>query len=192
MQNESQMIESLKRDYQLFMDGYNSRDRLVNDIFYRLIHVFQFFLIIIIISIGLAQDEYPYHHICCAVIGFAGLLSMTSLLISLEAFSSSKAAIRDQCKMIEVSISRLLPIEEPLKSSTSPHVNNSSRYWQALETREKYLEESYLGGERKSIFRIWASRIIILIWVAIVIALLVGSPGAEALAKIGHLLHLWG
>jgi hypothetical protein len=193
MLDDSKAMDLLKFNYGICMEGYNSRDKLVNDIFFRLIHVFQFFLIIIIITVSLTQSIYPnYHPICCAVIGFTGLLSMVSLLISLESFSSSKASLRDHCKRIDDIIVNLLPVEESLKSSKLLPVNESLKFWHIVGKRQKYLEENFLKEEQKSLFRIWASRIIILIWIGVVIALAIRFPTSEHLSQVEHLLHLGG
>jgi uncharacterized membrane protein YuzA (DUF378 family) len=195
--DKSEAIKFLMNKYEIYMKGYEYRDKLVNDIFFRIIHVFQLFLLIIVISGELvdmvAGRNSGYCIICYIIIGFAGLFSLGSLFITLSSLSSSKVETRKQCVKLEAIISDLCPIEPylPKEKAKAPNL----KYWDAINNREKYKwEESVFvkGFEQKNTFRMNVSLIIITIWILIVIIVIIKNPSLmRPMDFIKHyILHL--
>lgn len=205
--DKSMVIKFLMNKYETYMEGYTYRDKLVNDIFFRIIHVFQLFLLIVVISGDLVKMAAGANYciICYIIIGFAGLFAMGSLFLTLQSLSSSKAEMRKQCVKIEDIISKLCPIEDYLKASNlipaeCPECKKAKapnlKYWDAIRNRDKYRWEKsklFKGFEQKNIFRINVSLIIIIIWILIISIAIIASPNVEPiidhLIKV-HILHL--
>jgi len=174
-------VDIILFEYNACLDGYNSRDKMANELFYKLIHSFQMFLIIIAFTSALVSQLEKYHWFCCLIIGAIGFLSMFSLLLGLESVSSCKVALRKRCITLELELSKMLD-------------GNHPQYWRSIHERKKYLEEGIIKGqltdkfdtclfqhdtneikEAKGIF-IWAARIIIFCWVGIVIYVAFWGP----------------
>jgi hypothetical protein len=161
-------------EYGACLDGYNSRDKMAYELFYKIIQSFQIFLLIIAFTSKLFCPLNEYYRYCCLTIGAIGFLSMFSLLLGLESCSSAKIALRKRCIVLDEVLSKM-------PGGTHP------QYWDTIRKRNKYLEEGIIKGqptdnpneikEAKGIF-IWAARIIIFCWVGIVIYM----------AFCGHLL----
>jgi hypothetical protein len=192
-------FEFLMKKYELYMEGYNYRDKLVNDIFFRIIHVFQLFLLILVISRELvnftSQRTYIYS-LCHIIIGFAGLLTMGSLFLTLQSLSSSKDEMRIQCEKIEEFISQLSPFkayENYFKTTVDrPECKKvklpNLKYWDAIANRKRYIleENKYLKVlhfDKKDKTRIYVSLIIINIWILIIIISIYCHPNAPSNAE---------
>jgi uncharacterized integral membrane protein len=182
--SKSQVINFLMKKYEIYIEGYNYRDKMVNDIFFRIIQVFQLFLIIIVISTNLVETNSGcYSIICYIIIGFVGFLTMGSLLLTLQSLSSGKAEIRKQCRNIEDTISKLCPIEAYLETSIlAPEEKANApnlKYWDAIQKRDKYKWEKskFINKfEQKNTFRINISKVIIGIWILIILIVIINHP----------------
>lgn len=197
MPDESQVIKFLMKKYEIYMKGYEYRDKLVNDIFFRIIHVFQLFLLIIVISGELIEAatgrNSGYCIVCYIIIGFAGFFSMGSLFLTLLSLSSSKAEMRKQCVKLEAIISELYPIDAylPKEKAEAPNL----KYWNAVQNRKKYKWEDSIfvkGFEQKNTFRMKVALIIINIWILIVIIAIIKNPDIMPAMDFikHHTLHL--
>jgi hypothetical protein len=160
----------LKLEYQQCQSGYNSRDRLAEDEFCKVIQKFSIFLTILLAFNIFIKISPVFHFWVCVIIGVAGFSCLFSLLVVIESNSGCNVALRQRCRQIE----------DRLKELTGFQI----QYWQAIEDRRKEREERIVKGirgaitkrERKeqerSIF-IFTVRLLIGLWLIIVVAMII-------------------
>lgn len=154
-------IELMKLDYEISQEGYNSRDEMTYEVFHKLILIFQLFLVILFSTMIFLKVSREFHIISSVIVGFAGLLSMFSMLVGLESLVSTKAALRLHS----------IELEKEISKRVSDRV--SLQYWDKLKKRDKYFEERNLKRGEINIKNIrhtliWTSRVLIAFWIAIV------------------------
>ena len=165
--------EFLLKEYQECNSGYAYRDQLTNDCCRGLIQTFSVFLTILLATTVFIEVNRSVHVAFCIVIGIASLFSMFTLLLDLESTASCKIALR----------ARSIEIENELRSVGGPRV------WESIDNRTKFFEEGLFKGPSSSeegkekdrrepeydIF-IWASRILVLLWVVVLIVVVIWGP----------------
>ncbi|UCF00028.1 MAG: hypothetical protein JSV82_02900 [Planctomycetota bacterium] len=168
--NKDHEIELLKLEYQQCQSGYNSRDRLAEDEFCKVIQKFSVFLTILLAFNIFIKISPAFHFWVCVIIGIAGLCCLFSLLVVIESNSGCNVVLRQRCRQIE----------DRLKELTGFQI----QYWQAIEDRIKYLEENIVKGIRDTITKrerkeqersifVLTIRLLILLWIIIVVAMII-------------------
>jgi len=161
-------IELLKLEYQECQNGYNSRDSIAHDEFFKLIQVFSIFFTILVAFNIFVEISLLFHHLICIVIGLAGTLSLFSILLVIQSNSNCKVALRKRC----------IEIEKRLQTLVGFHL----RYWQVIDGRSKHFEEKIFKGkpgqkrdieERERNVFVNAVRIFIVLWLVIVFSMIV-------------------
>lgn len=157
--------EMLALEYRECNIGYNTRDALVQDQFYKMVQTLSIFVTVILAFRLLIKTTFLFHLVFIFLIAVTGLLALVAILSDLESNASCKIAIRKRVRQIE---SRLF-------------TNKESGLWKSLETRERYPEERFIkqlirngAPERdkhepeKGVFVV-AARLLIVAWIVIVI-----------------------
>lgn len=164
---KNQEIELLKLEYRECQNGYNSRDKMAEDEFCKVIQVFSVFLTILVAFSVFAKVGWYSNCAVCLLIGVTGLMCLVSLLVVIESNSSCKVALRKRCGKIRERLQAL--------------VGFKLSYWDAIEQRARHWEEKKIKGalgvtadkdrtEAEQNIFVTAVRLLIFLWMVIVIA----------------------
>jgi hypothetical protein len=157
--------EMLALEYRECNVGYNTRDALVQDQFYKMVQTLSIFVTVMLAFRLLIETTLLLHLLFIFLIAITGLLALVAIFSDLESNASCKIALRKH----------ILHIEEQL------FTNNESGLWRSLETRERYPEERIIKKlirkrapdrdkhePEKGVFVV-AARLLIVAWIVIVI-----------------------
>ncbi len=174
--------EMLQLEYCECNGGYQARDTLVQDQFYKMVQCFSIFVTVLLafrvvinvappiaptVSPTISQAERTSFII---LMGVTGLIALFAIMSDLQSNASCKIAIRKRARCIE---ELLFP-------------NQEAGLWRAIDHRDRYTEESIIkrlvrsDGKsdknkhepEKGVFVV-AARLLILLWVIIVAAVIV-------------------
>jgi len=164
--SQPKLDDTLALEYRECNIGYNARDALVQDQFYKMVQTFSIFATIML-AFRLLVNTTPILRIAfVALMGVTGFLALIATLSDLESNASCKIAIRNHARHVE---KLLFPNEE-------------SGFWRSLEKRNRYTEERIIKRlvkgnptiERenhepeKGVFVV-AARLLIFAWIVIVV-----------------------
>ena len=159
-------VDLLKLEYQECQDGYNSRDTMAEDEFFKIVQLFWLLLATLFLFDRFAEVGQYIHCIFCVALGIAGFSCLFSLLVSMESNASCNVALRQRCREIEERLHEILGF----------HL----QYWQAIDKRTRHAEEKIVKGtlgtttlkERKEAERnifINTVRLLIILWMIVVV-----------------------
>lgn len=177
---QSNEVELLKLEYQQCQNGYNSRDRMVEDEFCKVVELFLFLVATLFLFDRFATVSQLSHCAGCAILGIAGLFCLFSLLVSMESNASCNVALRERCRQIEEHLHELVGFQ--------------LRYWQTIDQRAKHLEERLIKGtwgatvarergERERNIFINTVRLVIALWI-IILAITIGSGVSKQIKAV--------
>lgn len=158
--------EFLKFEYKGCQDGYNSRDNMVEDEFFKIVQLFWLLLATLFLFGRFAKVGQYIHFMFCVSLGIAGFSCLFSLLVSMESNASCNVALRKRCREIEERLREILGF--------------NLQYWQVIDKRKKHTEEKLVKGTsgmtalkekregERNIF-INTVRLLIVLWVIVVV-----------------------
>jgi len=147
--------------YKASLDGYNSRDAMIQSGFAHLVNVFFIFVVLMVAQAVFGTDKAPAKlsltlTFILAIVGFGALIG---LLVALEATTSCKGKLRELGEILEEEL----------------QMDQAESYWKAILRREKCRLEKLVKFKRRQGERewscgnvlIWAAYGIVLLWILI-------------------------
>lgn len=179
-------VERLLAEYHQCNEGYNSRDYIAQDEFSKLIQSFSI-LLAILLGVNLFGQINPTLRLFIAgTLGLLGLFVFVSMLLDIEGACSCKVALRRRAQEIEEAIPGDVP-----------------EIWNIIDSRDRFFEEGPMKKrikrvkkkgvirpeireterETEGILFVNASRLVVILWILIVIAVMIwgGKIPAKAL-----------
>jgi len=160
-------LDRLLIEYEQCNAGYNNRDFMGEDEFTKIIQAFFVFLSLLLAVNVVTSSANPIRILLSSILGVVGVVSFLSLLIDLEGTLGCRMVLRVRAR----------EIEKILSDYKSP------RIWREMDLRKFKFEERLtknLDARRRRVERetegelyIWASRIILVTWVVVVITVVV-------------------
>ena len=163
--HQSSSHELLALEYRECNIGYNTRDALVQDQFYKMVQTLSIFVTVLLAFRLLIQTTLLLHLLFVFLIAITGLFALVAIFSDLESNASCKIALRKHIRHIEEQL----------------FADNESGLWRSLEIRERYPEERIIKQlirknaydrdkhePEKGVFVV-AARFLIVAWIVIVI-----------------------